>query len=90
MIHTYTVSDARYSKNKKVVRTPSTDGYLTDAGSMAKSLSNGRWSNKEHGYIMSIAASMKFEKYLELGYMASSWDGQVTDKNGNVIKKSRA
>lgn len=65
----YTISDARYSKDKKAVRCPSTTGYKTRTAYLAARLANNRYTGREHAYIMSAAAAIRFEKLY-----AEGWD----------------
>lgn len=67
----YTITDARYAKGKKAVRCPSPDGYKTRAAYLAERLANGRYTNREHAYIMSPAAALRFEKLYTEGWDAS-------------------
>jgi hypothetical protein len=65
----YTVTPARYSKGNMAVRCPSSTGYKTRAAYLAHRLANGRYTNREHAYIMSATAAKRFEKLY-----AEGWD----------------
>jgi hypothetical protein len=67
----YTISDARYAKGKKAVRCPSTDGWKTRAARLAARLSNNRYTGREHAYIMSPTAAVRFERLYAAGWDAS-------------------
>lgn len=67
----YTITDARYAKGKKAVRCSSPNGYKTRAAYLAERLANGRYTGREHAYIMSPAAALRFEKLYAEGWDAS-------------------
>lgn len=67
----YTISDARYAKGMKAVRCPSSTGYKTRAAYLAARLSNGRYTGREHAYIMSAAAAVRFERLYNEGWDVS-------------------
>jgi hypothetical protein len=68
----YSISDARYAKGKKAVRCPSTDGWKTRAARLAARLANDPYTNREHAYIMSPSAAVRFECLY-----AEGWDASV-------------
>lgn len=76
-MNAYTIMDARYAKGKKAVRCPSTDGYKTRAARLAERLANGRYTNREHAYIMSPTAALRFEKLYAEGWDASSFTREL-------------
>jgi hypothetical protein len=65
----YSITDARYAKGKKVVRTPSNTGYKTRAAYLVEAL-GGRWVNRGGGYVVSPAAADKFERLYRAGFDA--------------------
>jgi len=64
---TFTISKARYAKGQMIVRVKSLDGFKTRAGRIADAVSRGRYSNREHGYIMSPAAAKRFRQHFDSG-----------------------
>ena len=65
----YTISEARYCKDKIVVNTPSPDGYKTRAARLAGTF--GRYSMRSGGYVMSKGQAIKFARLYRNGWDAS-------------------
>lgn len=66
----YTITDARYAKGKKVIQTVSDgSGLKTRAAYLAESL-GGRWAGRSKGYVVSPAAAQKFETLFAAGFEA--------------------
>ena len=76
------VNAARYAKNMIAVQCPSIDGFKTRAGRLANSLANGRYTHREHAYIMS---PKKAERLLIL--YKEGWDAAVV--TGELIQPLR-
>lgn len=70
------LSPARYSKGNVAVRTQSPDGYKTRAARLADHL-RGRYSNREHAYIMSPSKAKKLKTLFEAGRDASFFSGAL-------------
>lgn len=68
----YSIWPARYAKNMMAVRCPSTDGYKTRAAYLAGYFARDRYSGREHAYIMSRAAALKFEAHYQAGWDAKT------------------
>lgn len=73
----YTLRPARYAKGKQALSTPSTDGWKTRAGRLAERLANGRYSGREHAYILSSSAAVRFERLFALGWDAGIISGEL-------------
>lgn len=72
----YTISPARYSKGKVVVRCPSRDGFKTRAARLAEGL-RGRWTHRAGGYVMTPAKAARFERLYAEGWDASCITGEL-------------
>lgn len=78
----YTTSPARYAgrwngKPQVAVRCPSPDGYKTRAARLIGDGLKGRYSRREHAYIVSPAKAAKFERLYAEGWDASSFTGAL-------------
>jgi hypothetical protein len=77
-MHTeYNIAPARYSKGNMAVSTPSPDGFKTRAARLIGDHLRGRWTNREHAYIVSPAKVRKFLALYESGADASSVTGAL-------------
>ena len=75
----YNIAPARYAKNQYIVQPFSNgSGYKTRGDRLCCHL-NGRWSNRERGYIMSAAKAEKFQTLYETGRDANSVTGELYD-----------
>ena len=72
----YTISPARYAKGQMLVRCPSTNGLKSRAACVAEAL-KGRYTHREHGYILSPTKAKRFEQLLRDGWNASYF-GELT------------
>jgi hypothetical protein len=72
MENAYTITPARYAKGMMAVRCPSTDGWKTRAARLAGYFARERYSGREHAYIMTRAAALRFEEHFRAGYDAGS------------------
>lgn len=64
----FQITSARYAKGKRLIRPmDSRDGMKGRSSYLANNL-GGRWSNREKGYILSIAAADKFLILFEKGF----------------------
>ena len=72
----FTIWPAKYAKGKMAVSCPSQDGYKTRAARLAEHL-NGRYSNREHAYIMSPAKAIKLQDLFDQGRDASAITGKL-------------
>jgi len=71
-IRPWTVSKAKYAKEKMLVRpTDSAAGFKGSAGRLIEFLSTG-WTGRERGYVLSVAAVRKLEALFDAGYRARS------------------
>lgn len=70
-----TVSTARYAKGMMAVRCPSSDGLKSRAACLAVAL-KGRFSNREHAYIMSPRKAERLAALYADGWDAT-WDGAL-------------
>jgi hypothetical protein len=66
----FTVSKARYAKRSVAVRCPPTNGFKTRAARLAEGL-KGRYSNREHAYIMSESKARRLRELFDSGWDAS-------------------
>lgn len=68
-----TITPARYAKNQVAVRCASdSSGYKTRAMRLCDAL-RGRWSNREHAYIMSERKVERLQRLHANGYDANSF-----------------
>lgn len=66
------ICKARYAKNQMAVHCPSNGtGWKTRAMRLADAIANGRYSGREHAYIMSQPAAKRFTKLYAEGWDAS-------------------
>lgn len=73
----YSISPARYAKNKVVVHIKNTTGYKSEANYMIEAL-GARWSHREGGYIASTRQVQNMALLLEAGFsVVSGLDSQV-------------
>lgn len=70
------VSNARYADGMKAVRPASIDGYKGRGSRLAEAL-NGRWSNREHAYIMSPTKAKKLVSLFHSGHDAGFFDKTI-------------
>lgn len=74
----YQITNAKYAKGMMKLRVPpSSDGFRGRAGRLGHAIARGRYSNREHGYIISKAAAAKFEKLYAEGWDANTWSGEL-------------
>lgn len=78
----YTISPARYAgrwngKPQMAVRCPSDTTFKTRAARLIGDGLKGRYSGREHAYIVSPAKARKFEKLYADGYDASTFTGAL-------------
>ena len=78
MSEDYEIKPARYARGQMLVVCRSDgSGWKTRAMALCEAL-NGRWTNREKGYVMSPTKAVKFEKLYTAG-----WSGNVV--NGEFI-----
>lgn len=76
--YTITIKPLRAGgKPSAIVRCPSPDGYKTRAARLAGSIARGRYSRRHGGYIMSVAASVRFEALYSAGAEACAVTGDI-------------
>jgi hypothetical protein len=75
----YTISRARYAKGSIALRAPSGDGFKTRAAYLAEAL-KGRWSNREHAYIMAASKEAKFRRLYDEGWDATIFGELIQPK----------
>jgi hypothetical protein len=78
----YTIGPAKYAgrwngKPQMAVRTPSPDDYKTRAARLIGDGLKGRYSGREHAYIVSPTKAAKFEKLFAEGWDANSYSGEL-------------
>jgi DNA topoisomerase IB len=72
----FTVSKARYAKNSVAVRAKSEGDYKSRAQRLAEAV-GGRWSNREHAYIMSESKARRLQKLHDDDYDANPYSGKL-------------
>lgn len=77
----YSTHPARYAKGQLLIRCPSTTGYKTRAARLIEGL-KGRWTNREHGYVLSPTKLTRFEKLYAEGWDASIMTGELQSPKG--------
>ena len=81
----YTIGDARYAKGQKLVKvTSSGTGLKTRAARLVGDGLKGRYTNREHGYIVSPTKAARFEDLYAQGWDASAITGELQPPEGHV------
>jgi hypothetical protein len=70
----FTITPARYAKNKVLVQAHSDNGWKTRAARLIEGM-GGRYTNRERGYIVSAACAERFQQRY-----AEGWDASVITK----------
>jgi len=87
----YTIKLARYSKgNMAVVCESNGTGYKTRCMRLAEVFSNGRYTGREHAYIMSVKAAERFEQAVKDGWDATSVTGELHDGKYGPVKHRKS
>lgn len=86
----YTITPARYSKGNMLVVCES-DGthFKTRYDRLAEAFS-GRYTHREHGYIMSPKAAQRFEQAVKDGWNAYSVSGLLHDGRHGAVKHRKS
>jgi hypothetical protein len=81
----FTVEEARYAQGMMAVRP--TDNIGDFKGRAARLLEHlrGRWSNREHAYIISPSKVMKLEKLYAAGRDASAITGELYEQDALTV-----
>jgi hypothetical protein len=75
----FTIYPARYAKGKVAVTCPSKDGWKTRAARLIGDGLNGRYTGREHAYIVSPACAERFQRLYEEGWDASAITGALIE-----------
>jgi hypothetical protein len=67
----YLVSEARYAKNQMLVRCPGDGSGFKDRAARLCCHLRGRWTNREHGYVMSRTKVAKLNRLFDDGWDAT-------------------
>lgn len=70
------IGAARYAKGMMTARCPSSDCFKSRAGRLAEAL-RGRFSKREHAYIMSTSKARKLAELYAAGADACSYSGAI-------------
>jgi hypothetical protein len=74
----YMIAPARYARGQVLITcTPDGSGWKTRAMRLAGDGLRGRFSGREHGYIVSPSKAAKFERLYALGWDASAVTGEL-------------
>jgi hypothetical protein len=81
----YTIGDARYAKGQKLVKVQSSGtGLKTRAARLIGDGLKGRYTNREHGYIVSPTKAARFEDLYAQGWDASAITGELQPPEGHA------